>query len=89
VRLVTGEPGQAGPPGAGEETARMFYLLTCRECGGPERPLPIPFGSAAERGKWAAEHTRATGHSRWTVKDEPRSVVPGAVVADSGELEAG
>lgn len=47
----------------------LFYLLACRECGDPERPLVMPFGSAAERGGWAAEHTRATGHDRWWVKD--------------------
>ncbi len=36
----------------------MFYLLVCRECDDPERPLPIPFESPAERGKWAAERNR-------------------------------
>ena len=49
-----------------------FYLLACRECGDPEKPLIMPFGSAADRGKWAAEHTRATGHDRWWVHDEVR-----------------
>ena len=29
-----------------------FYLLACRECGDPGRPLIMPFGTAAERGKW-------------------------------------
>lgn len=48
-------------------SATTFYLLTCLEC---EPPLPMPFGTAAERGKWAAEHTRGTGHDRWIVKDE-------------------
>lgn len=43
-----------------------FYVLVCREC----RPvLPIPFESAEERGRWAAEHTRGTGHDQWFVKD--------------------
>ena len=46
-----------------------FYVLTCRECS---PVLPMPFASAAERGKWAAEHTRATGHDRWFVTDETR-----------------
>ena len=50
----------------------VFYLLACRECGDPERPLIMPFGTAAERGKWASAHTRATGHERWWVKDEVR-----------------
>ena len=49
---------------------KVFYLLVCFECGDPERPLPILFGSAAERGKWAGEHARGTGHDRWRVKDE-------------------
>jgi hypothetical protein len=48
---------------------KAFYLLACRECGDPEKPLIMPFGSAAERGKWASEHTQGTGHDRWWVKD--------------------
>ena len=48
----------------------MFYLLACRDCGDPERPLPMPFESPADRGKWATAHTTATGHERWIVKDE-------------------
>lgn len=55
------------------ETAHTFYLLVCRDCGDPDRPLPIPFESPAARGKWASEHTRATGHDRWIVKDETRA----------------
>ena len=54
----------------------MFFLLLCRECGDQDHPLPIPFGSAEERGKWAAEHTAATGHARWLVRDEPRAEAP-------------
>ncbi len=50
--------------------AEMFYVLVCRECGNGD--LPMPFASAAERGKWAAEHTRATSHERWLVLDQPR-----------------
>lgn len=46
-----------------------YYVLICHLC---EPPLPMPFGSAAERGKWAAEHTLGTGHDRWTVLDQPR-----------------
>ncbi len=49
---------------------KVYYLLVCFECGDPDRPLPIPFGSAAERGRYAAAHTRATGHDRWWVKDQ-------------------
>lgn len=44
-----------------------FYLLICRECGNGD--LIMPFGSAADRGKWAAEHTCATEHDTWWVKD--------------------
>ena len=47
----------------------MFYLLACLDCGNPERPLVMPFGSAQERGHWAAGHTQAAGHDRWWVKD--------------------
>ena len=55
---------------AGDE-ARDFYVLACLECGDPDRPLIMPFSSPAERGKWASEHTKATGHDRWFVKDQP------------------
>jgi|ERR1035441_3395655 hypothetical protein len=53
-----------------ETAARTFYLLACLECGSPERPLPMPFGDQAERGKWASEHTRGTGHDLWLVWEE-------------------
>jgi hypothetical protein len=53
-------------------TFETFYLLACLQCGNPERPLPMPFGDQAERGKWAAAHTRATGHERWHVWEEVR-----------------
>jgi len=48
----------------------MFWLLVCRECGNGD--LVMPFASPAERGRWAAAHTRATGHDRWLVTDEHR-----------------
>jgi hypothetical protein len=32
----------------------------------------MPFGSPAERGKWAAAHTRGTGHDRWFVTETDR-----------------
>lgn len=48
-----------------------FYLLTCLDCWqGLDRPLRMPFGSAAERGKWASEHTKGTGHDHWRVWEE-------------------
>lgn len=49
------------------ETAGTFYLLICRECGNGD--LVMPFGSPAERGKWAAAHTTGTGHDRWFVTE--------------------
>ena len=61
-----------------EASGKTFYLLVCFECGDPDRPLPIPFGSAEERGKWASAHTKATGHDRWWVKDKPAVPVPPA-----------
>jgi hypothetical protein len=70
----------------------MFYLLACRECGDPDRPLPMPFGSPAERGKWASEHTRATGHERWIVLDQPeggtQSLQPAGIGEDGGVVPA-
>jgi hypothetical protein len=63
----------------------MFYLLACRDCAaGPSGgPLPVPFTSEAERGRWATEHRQATGHDRWLVWEERRRVVQGTVVQDS------
>jgi hypothetical protein len=48
------------------ETATRSFLLACRSC-----PVPqvLPFASAAERGKWASQHTRETGHDSWLVRD--------------------
>lgn len=53
----------------GLETPQTWYILACRQCGNPGRPLPVPFTSPAERGRWAAGHTRATGHDQWIVID--------------------
>lgn len=52
------------------DETRIFYILICRECGDGENALPMPFESAEARGKWAAEHTRGTGHDRWFVIDQ-------------------
>lgn len=72
VRLVTGTPEPAVTLAsmierdiAGDGT--VFYLLVCRECGNGD--LVMPFTSQAERGKWAAGHTRGTGHNRWFVTE--------------------
>jgi hypothetical protein len=52
-----------------DTVSETFYVLVCREC---TPLLPMPFPSPAERGKWASEHTKATGHDKWLVKDEVR-----------------
>ena len=58
-----------------EEPGGTFYLLACLQC---EPPLPMPFGSPAERGKWAAAHTKGCGHDRWHVWEDPPGLrVPG------------
>jgi hypothetical protein len=54
-----------------EDTVKVFYVLVCRQCGDPDRPLPMPFESPAARGQWAAAHTKGTGHDRWFVLDQP------------------
>jgi hypothetical protein len=55
------------------EDVEVFYVVVCRQCGDPDHPLPMPFSSPAERGHWAAEHTKGTGHDRWFVLDQPAS----------------
>lgn len=50
------------------ENDGTFYMLVCRDCGGGD--LPMPFSTPAERGKWAAAHTRTTGHDNWFVTDQ-------------------
>lgn len=42
------------------------FKLACRSC-----PVPkvLAFASPAERGGWASEHTRVTGHRSWLVRD--------------------
>ena len=52
---------------AGTPPSETFYLLVCRDCG--DGDLVMPFDSPAERGKWAAAHTGATGHDRWFVTE--------------------
>lgn len=34
--------------------------------------MPIPFQTPQERGKWAAEHTKGTGHDSWIVLEHGR-----------------
>ena len=50
-----------------------FYVLCCRDCDeAAEHVLPMPFPTPEARGRWATEHTKATGHQRWFVDDEVR-----------------
>ena len=53
-----------------------LYLLVCRICDRDQEPWIIPFSSPAERGKWAATHTRGTGHDQWWVHDTSPGVTP-------------
>lgn len=55
---------------------RTFYVLRCLTCDEEsDMPLPMPFATPDARGCWASEHTKATGHFRWDVTDEPREVI--------------
>lgn len=45
-----------------------FYVLVCLDCGPGDSGLVL-FRSPAERGAWAAEHTRLAGHQHWRVLD--------------------
>lgn len=66
---ATPGPGCTSPAVvASDEVSRTVYVLVCREC---QPPLPMPFTSAEERGKWASLHTKGTGHDLWLVRDEP------------------
>lgn len=50
---------------------KVSYVLVCRQCGDPDRPLPMPFSTPDERGQWASEHTNTTGHDQWLLLDQP------------------
>lgn len=54
-------------------TGEVWYVIICRECNDIEDPVVVvmPFESPEERGKWAADHRRSTGHNRWYVVDQP------------------
>lgn len=41
---------------------RVFFLAVCRECNAGSRPIPMPFGTAEDRDRWAAGHAE-TGHT--------------------------
>lgn len=57
---------------------KTWYVLVCRQCGDPDKPLPVPFESAEARGEWATEHTKVSGHDQWLVIDQidPESRAP-------------
>lgn len=44
---------------------KVFFLAVCVECNEGRRPIPMPFGTQADRDRWADGH-RTTGH---TVKE--------------------
>lgn len=50
----------------------VWYVLVCLVCD-PDSDAPMPFGSAEERGKWAAAHKVGTGHEHWLVADQPKA----------------
>ena len=72
---VTEQPGHEIP-----------CVLVCRECGDD---LVIPFSSYRERGRWAAEHTRGTGHARWFCADRSACPTPEAAAAALVEFDRG
>jgi Fe-S oxidoreductase len=57
-----------------------WYVLCCNVCDADcGLVTPIPFLSQRERGQWATEHTKGTGHDNWAVltqkKGEPFGIV--------------
>jgi hypothetical protein len=56
-----------------ELSAEVVYVLACLLCGDQDHPSLMPFDSPGERSHWAGRHTRATGHDRWFVIDQPAS----------------
>ncbi len=45
-------------------------IIVCRTCSTDADMIAlVPFASWRERGKWASEHTRGTGHRRWLCLD--------------------
>lgn len=46
----------------------VAYILFCRVCD-PALANPALHPNSADRGRWAAAHTRATGHNSWLVRD--------------------
>lgn len=53
----------------------IYCVLVCRTCW-PAGDAPMPFTSAEARGRWASEHTRATGHDLWFVYDDELAEMP-------------
>lgn len=48
------------------DPAEQWFLVACLDCS---PLLEMPFTSAAERGRWAAQHKASTGHGDWLVAD--------------------
>jgi hypothetical protein len=51
---------------SGSDPGVRWFVLFCRRCD-PDLETPMPFLSAADRGRWAGAHTRETSHDRWLV----------------------
>lgn len=61
-----------------------FHVLICKECS-PDGDLQMPFTSQEERGRWAAEHTRGTGHDSWFVGSTTLLRHPEGIECEFGE----
>lgn len=48
----------------------LGYYVMCRECGDGTKPVG-PFPTEQARAAWQVRHSHETGHSRWTVRDQP------------------
>lgn len=73
---VVAVQGVAGPAGAHIEPPppvpppvvvfrgrpKVYFLAVCVECNEGRRPAPMPFGTEADRDRWADGH-RTTGHT--------------------------
>lgn len=64
-RLAPARSRRASPMAA-ETKAPTAYRLACRRC---DKPEVLTFPGPAERGRWASQHTRETGHDQWLVRD--------------------
>lgn len=63
VPLVIEPPPPPEPPPVVVYCGRpkVFFLAICVECNEGKRPIPMPFGTQADRDRWADGH-RSAGH---------------------------